>query len=206
MEAARPVEVDLLFPSVRMRGIISSDPSRRVSDILNMPDATFVLKDVTVSRPKGTTLASYANLTIEKEQILAAVPLETAQLISSHRTMMLGLARPNLMSLTVDMVLPPYYGHGVIWMPPPASQFALSRLSPFFAFTAAELHFEGKVVVQAGALLVNKARVAGLGPLEEAAHTVNELPARAPLVEEQPVGAAPADSRLDDLWRRLNNL
>ena len=162
------VEADLILPSMRVRGLLSVDESERISDVFNTPHENLLLKDIVVRTLEGTRIESFPELTIEKRHVLAVVPLESADYVSSRRLTRFGVTRPTLLSLAVGIVLPPFSGQGILFLPPPLTlPIALARLSHFFALLNADLYLNRVPVVESTTLLVNRELVVGLGPLEE---------------------------------------
>lgn len=198
MESVPHVEVDLILESMRLTGVLVGDPSKRVSDLLNVPSDSILLRGVTVKTLEGSRLESFPELTVEKRHLLAVIPQESAEYLYSRRAQRFGVARPDLTSIPAGLVLPPFTGQGILWMPPPSSPIALARLSHFFALTEAVLYQNRLAVVKSPALLVNKDHVVGIGALEEVGPGMgSEAATRA--------GSMGAGENLNDLWRRLQS-
>jgi hypothetical protein len=56
---------------------------------------------------------------VEKRNLLAVVPHESSDYLTSHQRSRFGVARPALADIAVGVVLPPFNAHGVLLMPPP---------------------------------------------------------------------------------------
>jgi hypothetical protein len=150
------------------------------------------LKSVTLSKLDGREIGQYAEMAVQKHHILAVVPRESAEQITAHRANRLGVSRPNLKTVKVGIILPPFTCQGSLLLSPPFTlPIPLARLTRFFPLTGADLYLDSEPIEVDAPLLVNRELVAGLSP-------VNEAPTQVRKVDL-------AGSEISDLLRRFQS-
>ena len=203
MPSSQSVEVDLILNGLRLQGAIGVDDSRRVSDILNSPESSLLLSEVVVATAEGTRIEAYPQLAVEKRNLLAVVPRESSEYLTSHQRARFGVARPALADIAVGVVLPPYNAHGVLLIPPPVTvPIAIGRLSHFFPLLRAALYLSRVLLFDDVTLLVNRDLIVGLGPLEEGGESVSRASAAFATVPEVEK-PSPEDELISRLMREL---
>ena len=193
------VQIELVVANMRIGGTLALDETCRVSDLMNTPDPTLPLHDVSITALEGTRIETYPELTVEKRNVLAAIPMESEEHLTLQRRARFGVAHPDFTSVAVGLVLPPFHGQGVLSLSGPVNIGALgARLTPFFPLTSATLYLNRLPVVDDAVLLISREHLAGLGPLED------ESPQPRPTGVVEQAGAAGDRDLIDRLMRELD--
>jgi hypothetical protein len=163
------IELNLLFPTLRIQGSLALEASHRVSDHLNGDNETVMLENAVVTALDGSHVDTFSELTVEKRHILLATPKESADYLVARRLARFGVARPLLVSVPVGIVVPPFTVRGVVLLSPPINAWSISkRLTNFFPVTKAALQLSGVVIEESEVFLVNRQFAIALGQVNEA--------------------------------------
>ncbi len=168
LPAAGPtgVTVDLLLPGYRLIGVSYQVTEKvRLSDVLSARGETVLLRHASVLSLKGQVIASLPEVTIEKSQLIAAIPKESEDYQHRQRLFRAGMTKPMLVRSPVLALVPPYAATGKVHLPPNSdlSDPAHSGLGRFFPLTDAVLFMGDDRLYQGPVVLVNRDLVAMLG-------------------------------------------
>lgn len=168
LPAAGPtgVTVDLLLPGYRLIGVSYQVTEKvRLSDVLSGRGETVLLRHASVLSLKGQVMASLPEVTIEKSQLIAAIPKESEDYQHRQRLFRAGMTKPMLVRSPVLALVPPYAATGKVHLLPNSdlSDPAHSGLGRFFPLTDAVLFMGDDRLYQGPVVLVNRDLVAMLG-------------------------------------------
>ncbi len=165
LQRSTSLGVDLLLAGYRLTGTTRQvDESFRFGDVLNNREETLVLRDVTVSDLGGRAVENLAEIAVEKSLLWVAMPKETEEYLTRQRLFRAGMARPNLATQSVLVIVPPFCARGLIHIPPgiDAIRFVRGALPRFFPLTSAKLSADGQALVEAPILFLNRDLVASI--------------------------------------------
>ena len=158
--------VDFLLSGYRLVGVsYQVNEKVRLSDVLSSRSETIVLKHASVLGLKGQVMASLPEITVEKSQIVAAIPKESEEYKHQQQLFRVGMVKPTLVRIPVLALLPPYAATGRVHLPPNSdlSDPVHSGLTRFFPLTDAVLFMGEERLYQGPVVLVNRDMLAMLG-------------------------------------------
>ncbi|HXH23033.1 MAG TPA: hypothetical protein VNN10_13485 [Dehalococcoidia bacterium] len=188
--------VDLLLSGYRLAGVSYQVTAKlRLSDLLNSRSETFLLRHASVLSLKGQVMASLPEVSVQKTQIIAAIPKESEDYKHQHQLYRVGMVKPTLVRVPVLALLPPYAATGKVHVPPNSdlSDPAHSGLLRFFPLTDTFLFLGEERLYQGPVVLLNRDMLAVLG------QTGDEI-------QDPPGSRAEPEDRaiLDDVLSALN--
>jgi hypothetical protein len=158
--------VDLLLSGYRLFGVTYQvNEKMRLGDVLNSPGDTVTLRHASIFGLRGQVMATLPEVTIEKRQLVAAIPKESEEYQSRQRAYRAGMAKPNLVRIPVLTIVPPYAAVGKVHLPPRSdlSDPEHSGLARFFPITDASLYMGEERLYQGSVMLLNRDLVAMMG-------------------------------------------
>jgi hypothetical protein len=169
--SASSINISVLLASLRLEGSLHMEQEQRVSDVLGTADDRFVLQHVSVLSLDGSRIESCPELLVDKRQVLAVVPRESAGYLASRRVARMGLTTPgNSASLALAVMLPPFHVQGTFHSQGPLNlEHINARLTRFFALTNADVNLGRALLEEKVTLLVNRDLMAAIGPMENEA-------------------------------------
>jgi hypothetical protein len=149
---------------LRISGITPDvDPARRLSDVLNGPQAQITVSQATIYGLDGRVLDTSERIVIEKRNILVVVPRESQGQLAAQRARRFGILPPSASPLPALVLLPPYLADGSIsFRDPKDAGRGVASLSAFFPVLDASLTLNGNQLGRASVMLLNRDAVLGL--------------------------------------------
>jgi len=160
------VEVEFYCAAHRIRGTVKlPNESYRLTDLLNAPEGSLHLTDVSVLSLDDAARDEIGELTVEKQTVSLALPRESQDFLSRRRLTSAGMARPNFRPVPALILLPPYTIKGLLY-PGVASDHGwleTGRLPRFASVTDASVYRDGRLLVGDTFIAVSRDAIAAIG-------------------------------------------
>jgi len=162
--------VDVLLSGYRLFGVTYQVTEKvRLGDLLNSGGEAIKLRHASILGLKGQVMATLPEVTVEKRQLIAAIPKESEDYQHRARLFRAGMAKPDLVKVPVLAIIPPYAAAGKVHVSPTSdlSEPERSGLSRFFPLTDAVVFIGEERLYQGPIVLVNRDLLAMLGKTGE---------------------------------------